>query len=142
MSADRKVFVDTNVLVYLFDVSAPLKQQRARSLVEAEVAGPSLVISTQVLQEFYVSVTRKLAKPLSPIEAEKAAHNLAALHVIELDTDVVLAAIRRSREQKLSLWDALIVEAALEGGCRVVLSEDLQHGRQFGPLRIENPFRL
>ena len=141
MSDDRKVFVDTNVFVYLFDRSAPAKRERARRLIEAENAGRGLVISTQVLQEFHVSVTRKLEVPLSPAEAEKAARNLTALQVIGVDTGMVLDAIVRSREHKLAFWDALIVQAALAGGCSALLSEDLQHGREFGALRIENPFR-
>jgi len=141
MSAEVRTFLDTNVLVYLFDTSAPAKQATAQAILGAEDAEATLVISTQVLQEFYVTVTRKLAKPLSPEEAEEAVRNLAGLSVVEIDVALVLEAIGRSRKSKISLWDALIVESALADGCERLLSEDLQHGQEFRPLRIENPFR-
>jgi predicted nucleic acid-binding protein len=135
-----RTFVDTNVVVYLFDADAPEKQRRAREIIEA--AGPEggLVLSTQVLQEFYVSVTRKLEHPLPEDEAEAAAKELATLDVVEIEVPMVLRAISRARHHTLSLWDALIVEAALRRGCSRLLSEDMQDGRQFGDLRIENPF--
>jgi predicted nucleic acid-binding protein len=134
-----RAFVDTNVLVYLFDRDAPDKRGRARTLL-AELGGRA-VLSTQVLQEFFVSVTRKLARPLPEDEAEAAVRDLARLDVVELDVALVLQAITRARRQRLSLWDSLIVEAALARGCEVLFSEDLQHGQKLGALRIENPFR-
>ncbi len=134
-----KVFVDTNVFVYLFDRDAPDKQRRARTLVEEQQH--RLVLSTQVLQEFFVSVTRRLGKPLPVDEAEAAARDLAALEVVELEVDLVLRAMARVRRHPTSFWDALIVESALAAGCERLLSEDMQDGRRFGPLRIENPFR-
>ena len=133
-----KVFVDTNVLVYLFDRDAPAKQQRARGIVGELGAG--LVLSTQVLQEFYVSVTRKLAKPLSLREAEDAVADLMALDVVVVDVAIIRAAIARSREDRLSFWDGVIIETARASGCALLLSEDLQHGRAFGTTRVENPF--
>jgi len=134
-----RAFVDTNVLVYLFDRDAPDKRGRARTLL-AELGGRA-VVSTQVLQEFFVSVTRKLARPLPEDEAEAAVRDLARLDVVELDVALVLQAVTRARRQRLSLWDSLIVEAALARGCEVLFSEDLQHGQKLGSLRIENPFR-
>jgi predicted nucleic acid-binding protein len=136
-----RVFLDTNVLVYLFDASAPGKQARTRALLEGEGTAGEAVISTQVLQEFYVAVTRKLARPLPEEEAERATRSLAVLPTVQIDTDMVLAAVVRSRERRLSFWDALVIQAALEGGCPRLLSEDLQHGQDVDGLRIENPFR-
>ena len=136
-----RVFVDTNVLVYLFDGDAPAKQRKARQILEEEGAQGRMVISTQVLQEFYVTVTRKLGKPLTDAEAEAAARDLAALDVVELDVGMVLRSIAAARAQKTSLWDALIVEAAQARDCERLLSEDLQHGQRFGRVRVENPFR-
>ncbi len=133
-----KVFVDTNVFVCLFDRDARVKQARAAALVEEEAE--AIVISTQVLQEFYVTVTRKLGKPLPEPEAEAAVRRLAALSVVDIDVDLVLAAVTSSRRHRISYWDALIVEAALRGECRRLLTEDLQHGRRFGDLTVENPF--
>lgn len=98
------------------------------------------MISTQVLTEFFVTVTRKLGRPLPAADAEAAVRNLAQLHVVETDRELVLAAVARSRADRLSVWDALIVEAALRRGCGRILTEDLQDGRRFGDLVIENPF--
>ncbi len=137
------VFLDTNVLVYAFDDSSPEKKEQALRLLAGEVAGISaddLVISTQVLQEFYVTVVRKLARPLSAEMAETAVERFADLHVELIDEETVLEAIRRSRRDKLSLWDSLVVGTALQAGCGRLLTEDLQQGRRFGELTIENPF--
>lgn len=138
--ADRgRAFLDTNVLGYLYDVSSPAKRQRAREVLQME--GPSAAISTQVLAELYVVLTRKLAVPLPEEDAEAVVRDLASLHVVETDAALVLAGVARSRADRLSPWDALVVEAALRAGCRRLLTEDLQDGRAFGGLRVVNPFR-
>jgi predicted nucleic acid-binding protein len=133
-----KAFLDTNVLVYLFDTDFQAKQRRAREVLEAE--GSSAAVSTQVLQEFYVTVTRKLGRPMPERDAEAAVLELTGLEVVPVDGPLVLSGIARSRKDHLSLWDALVVEAALQGGCGRLLTEDLQDGRRFGSLRVENPF--
>lgn len=133
-----KAFLDTNILVYLFDHDSPAKQRCARVVLEAE--GSSAAVSTQVLQEFYVTVTRKLGHPMPARDAEAAVHELAALEVVPVDAPLVLAGIARSRGDRLSLWDSLVIEAALQAGCGRLLTEDLQAGRRFGSLRVENPF--
>lgn len=135
-----RLFVDTNVAVYMFDADAPDKQRRSREIFETEGLEGRLVLSTQVLQEFYVTVTRKLGRPLPEAEAEGAVRELAALDVVEVDVPLVLRAVSLARRHKLSLWDSLIVEAAQERGCARVLTEDLQDGRRFGDLVVENPF--
>ena len=99
-----------------------------------------VVVSTQVLQEFYVVVLRKLKQPLSEDEAEGAVRRFAKLPVVLIDKAMILSAVRASRIHQLSLWDALIVQSATESGCRRLLTEDLQHGQRFGSLQIENPF--
>src|SRR5712691_2744430 len=118
-----RVFLDTNVLVYLFDRDAPVKQQRARQIVEEFRA--SLAISTQVLQEFYVSVTRKLAKPLPPGAAGAAVRHLAAFDVVVVDVPLIQAAIATARSSRVSFWDALVIDAARSCGCTRLLTEDL-----------------
>lgn len=138
-SMNGKVFVDTNVLVYLFDHDAPEKAARARGLLKEHQA--DIVLSTQVLQEFYVTVTRKLERPLSETEAEAATRELSKLEVFAVDAEMVLRGVDRSRRHRMSLWDALILEAAVGAGCERLLSEDFQHGQKVGSLRIENPFR-
>lgn len=134
------VFLDTNVLVYLFDADAPSKQKRAREILDKQVRGGQALLSTQVLQEFYVTVTRKLASPLDEQTAEQAVRDLASLPMVQLDSALILAAIARSREDRFSFWDALIIQAALSGGAQRLYSEDMQDGRMIEELRIENPF--
>ncbi len=111
------VFLDTNLLVYLFANEDPGRQQVAEALYLQTAAEGSTVISTQVLQEF------------------------AEHHVVLVTPRMVLQAASRSASEQLSIWDALIVEAALAGGCRTLYSADFQHGRAFGPLRVVDPFR-
>jgi predicted nucleic acid-binding protein len=136
-----RVFVDTNVLVYLFDARVAAKQRRAAELFEmlgTDAYTP--VVSTQVLQEAFVALTRKLS-----VEAKEA---LAILRQLEdsgvtiqtVGVPVVWRAATRVIKDKLSFWDALIVEAALEADCGVLYSEDLQTGRVFEGLVVANPF--
>lgn len=136
-----RVFFDTNILVYLFDADAAEKQTKARERFQAETSAGRAVLSTQVLQEFYVAVTRKLAVPLEPETADEVVRNLAVLPVVRIDPERILAAIAKSRNLQLSFWDALIVEAALAGGAECLLTEDLDHGQTIDALRIENPFK-
>jgi predicted nucleic acid-binding protein len=135
-----RAFVDTNVLVYLFDHDEQPKQQRAREVLEDAEPG-ELVLSTQVLSEFYVTVTRKLAKPLDQALAGEAVDWLGWLNVVSTDTTLVKSAIQTSRSSQISYWDGLVVAAATRAGCERLLSEDLNDGQEFGAVRIENPFR-
>jgi predicted nucleic acid-binding protein len=134
------VFFDTNILVYLFDQDVPDKRDRAKMLFQQEVEAGRFVTSTQVLQEFYVAATRKLAVPLPMADAEEAVRALADLSIVPVDSSLILSAIDRSRSMQVSFWDALIIEAALSVGATCLLTEDLQHGRQIDGLRITNPF--
>ena len=138
MSAKPK-FVDTNVLIYLFDADAPAKQTRARELLREEKE--RLVVSVQVLGEFYVTVTRKLAEPLTPEAAAQAVDELCRFQVRTIHPGLVRAAVRRSQFSPTSYWDALIVETALDAGADVLFTEDLQDGQDIDGLRIANPFR-
>jgi predicted nucleic acid-binding protein len=138
----ERVFVDTNVLVYLFDADDPAKQRMVQNLLSNRDLRARLILSTQVLQEFYVSVTRKLATPLDPEAAFQAVQDLAAFPVVQIDPPLILLAIQRSRKAKVSFWDALILEAALTAGAILLYSEDFQDGSVYGGLRIANPFQL
>jgi predicted nucleic acid-binding protein len=138
----ERVFLDTNVLVYLFDADDPAKQRRVQALLSDRELRAQLILSTQVLQEFYVSVTRKLGTPLDPEAAFQAVQDLAAFPVVQIDPPLILLAIQRSRKAKVSFWDALILEAALAAGATFLYSEDFQDGAVFGGLRIANPFKL
>jgi predicted nucleic acid-binding protein len=135
-----RVFFDTNVLVYLFDADSPAKQTRAGDLLAEHAQAGRIVLSSQVLQEFYVTVTRKLARPLSGDEALAALVHLSSFPLIASDSALILRAVQLHQKASLSFWDALIVQAALESNCRRLLTEDMQHGRRFGDLEIENPF--
>lgn len=130
-------FVDTNVLVYVFDDDSPRKQKVARELLDKEA--DRIVLSTQVLSEFYVTVTRKLARPLSTDRAIEALDALCELPIHTLGTETVRSAVRRSARSQVSYWDALIIETALAAGATVLLTEDLQDGQKFGDLRVTNP---
>lgn len=133
-----RAFLDTNVLVYAFDDGEPDKRDRARELLAAPPA--PLVISAQVIGEFYVVVTRKLATPLDPDAARDAVDQLMRFPVMPLDGELTRAAIATSRSAQLSYWDALIIEAASASGCDLLLSEDLADGSVIGSVRIRNPF--
>ncbi|HKY37503.1 MAG TPA: PIN domain-containing protein [Polyangiaceae bacterium] len=138
MSVDR-VFIDTNVLTYVFDDSEPEKQARAEELLARETR--EIFVSTQVLQELYVSLT-KGREPITSAEiAERAVREVAAYSIIQIDAALVLSAIELSRAQRLSFWDALIVRAAAEGGCGVLISEDLNDGQIVDGVQVQNPFR-
>lgn len=134
-----RAFLDTNVLVYAFDDAYPAKQERALQIMATASTG-DVVLSTQVLQEFYVAVTRKLRRPVPQETAAAAVDALARLNVVQVDPPMVVAAIATHRRYQLSLWDALVIEAARAAGCERVLSEDLQSGLTVGGVVIENPF--
>jgi predicted nucleic acid-binding protein len=134
-------FFDTNVLVYLFDASAPRKKARAQNLLKEAVGEGLALLSTQVLQEFFVAVTRKLSAPLAHEQAERAVRDLAKLPMAQIDTEMVLKAIETMRRYGLSFWDSLIIQAALHGGATILYTEDLQHGQVIETLAVENPFR-
>jgi predicted nucleic acid-binding protein len=136
-----KVFFDTNLLVYLFDAGSPAKQRRARELLERHTRAGETLLSTQVLQEFYVAATRKLATPLPPEQAYEVVRELAVMPTVRVDIALILSAIQYAHRYRLAFWDALIVRAAIEGGASVLYSEDLSHGQSFQTLRVENPLR-
>lgn len=135
---DRRLFLDTNVLVYLFDCDAPTKKAIAEELFSKY---GRIHLSTQVLQEFFVTVTRKLGRPIPPEQALIAVEQLQTFPVTLITNHLINRGIRRSIESSLSFWDALIVETALAEKADLLVTEDLQDGWQIGSMRIWNPFR-
>jgi predicted nucleic acid-binding protein len=131
-------FLDTNVLVYADDLDAGEKRERARAVLEDAMASGEGVVSTQVLQEFFVIATRKLG--VDPALARRKVELLAEMALVRIDLELILAAIDLSRLHSFSFWDALIVRTASAAGCTVLLTEDLQHGQVVDGVRIENPF--
>jgi predicted nucleic acid-binding protein len=132
-------FLDTNILVYAFDAAEPKKRVRSRALIES-LPAEAIVLSSQVVNEFYFTVTRKLRKPLPLAEAEEAVRGLSGFRVLPLDHRLSMAAMELCRKHQLSIWDALIVESATSGGCRTLFSEDFHAGRKYGALKVSNPF--
>jgi predicted nucleic acid-binding protein len=130
-------FLDTNVLVSLFDADEPEKQARARELFRQD---SEIRLSTQVLQEFYVAATRKLAKPLAPEQARAVVDDLGVFPVARISHHLVLSAIDRSMASQVSFWDGLIIETALAEDARRLVSEDLQDGWEIEGMRVWNPF--
>jgi predicted nucleic acid-binding protein len=139
MTAGSRIFLDTNVVVYLYDPNEPVKQRQASEIVERQ-SGTEFVVSAQVLQELYAVMVRKGARAAATTQAEAAVRATARLPVVQIDVPLILDAITLSRRHDLSFWDALIVCSALAGGCTRLLSEDLQPGQTFGSLVVENPF--
>lgn len=133
-----RTFVDTNVFVYLYDAGEPEKRSTARELMLNDSL--DIVISTQVLSEFYVTVTRKIAAPLSNDDAAAAIKALAELEVVPLTRNLVIDAISVSEDHQLSHWDAMIVEAASRSGSQSLMSEDLAAGSTLRGVEIINPF--
>ena len=140
MTAAGRTFVDTNVLAYAHDASEPDKQATARAVLEELWADRSGVLSTQVLQEFYVVATRKFHPPLPRAEAREIVALYSTWSVVAVDVALILDATTLEESAQLSFWDALIVEAARRAGAVRVLSEDLAAGRVFGETAIVNPF--
>jgi predicted nucleic acid-binding protein len=132
-------FFDTNVLVYADDKDAPAKQRYAVELVAEHRRAGTGVVSLQVLQEYFVTVTRKLH--LDAAVARRKVELLAEFDVATPDVTDVLAAIDLHRLHGFSFWDALVLRAAKQSGCTVLLSEDLQDKREVDGVRIINPFR-
>jgi predicted nucleic acid-binding protein len=140
MSAERREFVDANVLVYAFDASAGVRHERGRALVQRLWTDGNGCLSVQVLQEFFVTVTRKVAKPLKTDDAERRIREFCAWRVFAPKAEDVLSAIALHQRAKISFWDAMIVEAAHQLGCDTLWTEDLSHGQRLHGVRIENPF--
>ena len=135
-----RVFVDTNVLIYAHDLDAGLKHNRAVSIVSDLWEKENGILSVQVLQEFYVNVTRKISRPLTPASARGVIQNYLAWHVETNEPSTVLLASEIGERNLLSFWDALIVASASKAGADRILSEDLNHGQVIEGILIENPF--
>lgn len=136
-----RYFLDTNILVYTFDATAPVKRDRARGLVSAALAGAG-IISFQVVQEFLNVALRKFARPLSTDQAREVLDGvLLPLCRVHPDPDLYRETLALQSRWRFSLYDALVVAAAVRAGCDTLYSEDLQHGQQIGDLTIIDPFR-
>jgi predicted nucleic acid-binding protein len=134
-----KTFVDTNVLIYAHDIDAGAKHEIAKRIMRELWAERAGLLSTQVLQEFYVNVTRKIASPLSKVSA-RAVINSYASWCMENTLVDISTAFRIEDESQIGFWDALIIASAAKGGAMRLLSEDLNAGQTVMGVLIDNPF--
>jgi predicted nucleic acid-binding protein len=134
----RLAFFDTNIFLYADDASAPAKQERAIQLITSYRRSGLLIVSIQVLQEYFAAATRKLG--VDPETAQQKVQLLTRGRVVRFVEGDVIAAIELHRLTRISFWDATIVHAARLAGADVLYSEDLQHGAILGGVRIDNPF--
>lgn len=134
-----KTFVDTNVLIYAHDVDAKCKHDVAKNVLRDLWSERTGVLSMQVLQEFYVNVTRKIATPLHKDQARLIV-NSYAIWCVETTPAEIAAAFRIEDESRIGFWDALIVASAAKAGTARIISEDLNARQIIAGVRVENPF--
>ena len=132
------VFFDTHILVYCTDTTAPEKQAIARARISQASASGDAMVSTQVLIELFNVLTRKQLMPSAHAKVLVTAYTGWA--VVPSDVSLVTAAIEKSMQHQLSIWDSMVIEAALRGGAQTLLTEDMSHGQRFGSLTVVNPF--
>ncbi|TVQ19425.1 MAG: PIN domain-containing protein [Spirochaetaceae bacterium] len=137
---DSAVFFDASILVYANDTADEQKQDAARRLIAEVVRAGTGSVSTQVLAEFWVTVTQKIATPMSRALAQHQMSLLSAFRVVPVDYGIVLSAVKLQTLHQLSYWDAQILAAAQAAHCTVLYSEDFRDGARFGALEVRNPF--
>jgi predicted nucleic acid-binding protein len=143
MSAEpsRAAFVDTNILVYAMAADDAKRSPIAQDLIRELMAAETFQTSTQILQELYVTLTRKVRTPIKPQQALRYLDQLAVWPVVTLDYAAVRDAIELSASAMLSFWDALVVVAAARSGAQRLYTEDLRDGQKILGVEVVNPFR-
>lgn len=138
-----RTFLDTNIFIYAIDTSSQekKKRERARELVKHHIINESGVISIQVLQEFFQVSTRKIKKPLSIEEALEFLQYISILQIVRPDYNMIRAAIHIHKSNRVSFWDAMILQSAKAAGCTLVMTEDLHDGLILDEMIIINPFK-
>ena len=132
-----KVFLDTNILAYAHDAGSPDKQRKSREVISKLAESGEGAISTQIMQEFFVTATRKLGVP--PLAVKGVLKTFAAFEVVQVSPDLVHEAIDCSILNELSFWDSLVLASAAAAGCSAVYTEDLNAGQTILGVKIENP---
>jgi predicted nucleic acid-binding protein len=135
-----KAFLDTNILIYQLDSRDPTKQKRCREIVRTFVSNHEAVISTQILQEFYVACTMKLK--IKPILVKGIMHGFENMEVVTIGIDLINNAIDASIQYQISFWDSLVVVSAESAKCQYLLTEDLNEGQIIRNVRIRNPLNI
>jgi len=136
-----KVFVDTNVIVYAYDIDAGEKHRVAAEIMKDLWRTGLGTISTQILQEFFVTLTKKISAPMDISVVRETVRRLSKWDVLLIDVDTIIRATELQERYKYSFWDSLIIAAAIAGGARTILSEDLAAGQTIQGLTIKNPFK-
>ena len=137
---DDRIFIDTNILIYAYDATAGEKHASASNLLIDLWNSRLGVVSTQVLQEFFVNVVQKIPKPIDKRIAREIVKDLLKWHVVVINGNSILDAIDISSRYHYSFWDAMIIESAIRGNARILMTEDLQNGQKIGGVTIKNPF--
>ncbi len=137
-----KVFLDANILVYAHDKDAGEKHTIAMGIVKDLWDRRTGVLSNQVIQEFYVSVTKKILKPIAKSEAREIIRAYICWSIREITPLSIIRASEIEEKHRISFWDALVIVAAYEGKCERILTEDLNAGQVIEGVLIENPFRI
>ena len=135
-----RVFLDTNILVYAYDQHDPRKQNKAQELLTDGIERETLVLSVQVLGEFFNVVTRHIPQPVTSDEAREIITTMSILPVQEIDLAMVNRAIDTHKMYQIAYWDALIISAAERAGCKSILSEDFSNGQAYHEILVRNPF--
>lgn len=133
-------FIDTNILVYAHDVSANVKHDQAKTLLQSLWKSRMGCLSIQVLQEFFVTMTRKVPKPLSTSAASQIISDLSVWRIHSPTTDDVIQAIDLQTRYHTSFWDAMILQSARQLKCKTLWSEDLSAGQTYYSVQVQNPF--
>ena len=137
---DDKAFIDTNIIIYAYDATAGKKNETARIIITDLWDSGLGVISTQVLQEFFVNVVQKIPKPVDKQQAKEIVKDFLKWNVVVNTGDSIVDAIDICLRFEYSFWDSMIIEAAIKGGATVLISEDLQDGQVISGVTIKNPF--
>ena len=135
-----KSFLDTNILIYQMDSRDVVKQKKCRELVKALVLRHEAVISTQILQEFYVACTTKLK--IKPILVKGMMHGFENMEVVTVGPELINEAVDTSIQYHISFWDSLVIVSAESAKCQNLVTEDLNEGQVIRNVRIQNPMKL
>lgn len=133
-------FIDSNILIYAHDSSEKEKQDISKKLIFDGISNDNMVLSAQVLNEFFVITTKKIKKTLPVKIAGREIELLRTLTIVDIDIDLILQAIDLSQKHKLSYWDSLIISAAKRSNCTIIYTEDLNSGQKIESISIINPF--
>lgn len=137
---EDKTFIDTNIIIYAYDVTAGRKHTTAGTILADLWKSGLGVISTQVLQEFFVNVVQKIPKPIDKQQAKEIVQDLLKWHVVVNTGEGIIEAIDIHLKFGYSFWDSMIIEAAIKGGAAILISEDFQDGQVVSGVTIKNPF--